>query len=161
MSLNHHLLLLLLFPSVGIPHLSSCLFFSRAHLVLTPLTRFLSCLLYYYLFYLHGPHSPELNLLPLAIQSPWLLPKLKLPFKRRLQMVQVSWFDLRVICLFFRLIVSIGVIQLDPWLEPFRDALKQRFQYVESWVKTINETEGGLDKFSRVSDLSCCYCCSR
>ncbi|XRM45545.1 alpha-1,4-glucan branching enzyme [Aspergillus tubingensis] len=42
-----------------------------------------------------------------------------------------------------------GVIQLDPWLEPFRDALKQRFQYVESWVKTINETEGGLDKFSR------------
>ncbi|GLA44785.1 alpha-1,4-glucan branching enzyme [Aspergillus niger] len=42
-----------------------------------------------------------------------------------------------------------GVIQLDPWLEPFRDALKQRFQFVESWVKTINETEGGLDKFSR------------
>lgn len=64
-------------------------------------------------------------------------------------------------CLFFRLIVSIGVIQLDPWLEPFRDALKQRFQYVESWVKTINETEGGLDKFSRVRDIYCCYCCSR
>ncbi|OJJ77151.1 hypothetical protein ASPBRDRAFT_165825 [Aspergillus brasiliensis CBS 101740] len=42
-----------------------------------------------------------------------------------------------------------GVIQLDPWLEPFRDALKQRFEFVESWVKTINESEGGLDKFSR------------
>ncbi|GKZ34813.1 alpha-1,4-glucan branching enzyme [Aspergillus brasiliensis] len=42
-----------------------------------------------------------------------------------------------------------GVIQLDPWLEPFRDALKQRFEFVESWVKTINESEGGLDNFSR------------
>ncbi|KAE8376919.1 pectin lyase fold/virulence factor [Aspergillus bertholletiae] len=42
-----------------------------------------------------------------------------------------------------------GVIQLDPWLEPFRDALKQRFSFVEGWVKTINETEGGLDTFSK------------
>ncbi|KAF7595665.1 alpha-1,4-glucan branching enzyme [Aspergillus hancockii] len=42
-----------------------------------------------------------------------------------------------------------GVIQLDPWLEPFRDALKQRFSFIEGWVKTINETEGGLEKFSK------------
>ncbi|KAE8154496.1 pectin lyase fold/virulence factor [Aspergillus avenaceus] len=42
-----------------------------------------------------------------------------------------------------------SVIQLDPWLEPFREALKTRFNFVESWMKTINETEGGLDKFSK------------
>jgi 1,4-alpha-glucan branching enzyme len=44
-----------------------------------------------------------------------------------------------------------GVIQLDPWLEPHRDVLKHRFQVVETWAKTINETEGGLDKFSKVN----------
>ncbi|KAJ5355896.1 Alpha-amylase C-terminal all beta [Penicillium concentricum] len=42
-----------------------------------------------------------------------------------------------------------GVIQLDPWLEPHRDVLKHRYQVVETWAKTINETEGGLDKFSK------------
>ncbi|KAL5356031.1 glycoside hydrolase superfamily [Aspergillus floccosus] len=42
-----------------------------------------------------------------------------------------------------------GVIKLDPWLEPFRDALKERFALVEGWIKTINDTEGGLDQFSR------------
>ncbi|KGO78212.1 Alpha-amylase, C-terminal all beta [Penicillium italicum] len=42
-----------------------------------------------------------------------------------------------------------GVIQLDPWLEPHRDVLKHRYQVVEDWTKTINETEGGLDKFSK------------
>ncbi|OQD60637.1 hypothetical protein PENPOL_c021G00880 [Penicillium polonicum] len=42
-----------------------------------------------------------------------------------------------------------GVIQLDPWLEPHRDVLKHRYQVVEEWAKTINDTEGGLDKFSK------------
>jgi hypothetical protein len=42
-----------------------------------------------------------------------------------------------------------GVIQLDPYLEPFRDALRHRFGLVESWIKKINENEGGLDKFSK------------
>ncbi|PYH77361.1 1,4-alpha-glucan-branching enzyme [Aspergillus uvarum CBS 121591] len=42
-----------------------------------------------------------------------------------------------------------GVIKLDPWLEPHRDALKRRFEFVEHWVKTINDHEGGLEKFSR------------
>ncbi|CDM29026.1 CAZyme family GH13 [Penicillium roqueforti] len=42
-----------------------------------------------------------------------------------------------------------GVIQLDPWLEPYRDVLKHRYQVVEEWTKTINETEGSLDKFSK------------
>ncbi|KAJ5782292.1 hypothetical protein N7457_004066 [Penicillium paradoxum] len=42
-----------------------------------------------------------------------------------------------------------GVIQLDPWLEPHREVLKHRYQVVETWAKTINESEGGLDKFSK------------
>ncbi|KKY15189.1 putativealpha-glucan branching enzyme [Phaeomoniella chlamydospora] len=42
-----------------------------------------------------------------------------------------------------------GVIQLDPWLEPFKDALRHRFSKAQDWIKTINDTEGGLEKFSR------------
>ncbi|KAL6236661.1 1,4-alpha-glucan-branching enzyme [Aspergillus navahoensis] len=42
-----------------------------------------------------------------------------------------------------------GIIDLDPWLEPFREAIKRRFNYVESWIKTVDETEGGLDRFSK------------
>jgi 1,4-alpha-glucan branching enzyme len=42
-----------------------------------------------------------------------------------------------------------GVIQLDPWLEPFRDSLKSRFAKAQQWIRTIGETEGGLEKFSR------------
>jgi len=44
-----------------------------------------------------------------------------------------------------------GVIKLDPWLSPFQDALKRRFSRAQEWIKTIDETEGGLDKFSKVS----------
>ncbi|RDW78823.1 1,4-alpha-glucan branching enzyme GLC3 [Aspergillus mulundensis] len=42
-----------------------------------------------------------------------------------------------------------GIIDLDPWLEPFREAIQRRFNYVDSWIKTIDEAEGGLDKFSK------------
>jgi 1,4-alpha-glucan branching enzyme len=42
-----------------------------------------------------------------------------------------------------------GIVQLDPWLEPFKDALKSRFAKAKKWIDTINQTEGGLDKFSR------------
>ena len=42
-----------------------------------------------------------------------------------------------------------GVVQLDPWLEPFTDALRSRYSHAQKWIKTINDTEGGLDKFSR------------
>ncbi|KAJ1658732.1 alpha-1,4-glucan branching enzyme [Dispira simplex] len=42
-----------------------------------------------------------------------------------------------------------GVIQRDPWLEPFRDALRDRYQYFQQWCRTIEATEGGLEKFSR------------
>lgn len=43
-----------------------------------------------------------------------------------------------------------GVIQLDPWLGPFKEPLKQRYSKAQEWIKTIDETEGGLEKFSRV-----------
>lgn len=43
-----------------------------------------------------------------------------------------------------------GVIKLDPWLEPFKESLKKRYSLAQDWIKKIDETEGGLDKFSRV-----------
>lgn len=42
-----------------------------------------------------------------------------------------------------------GIVQLDPWLEPFTDALKSRFAKAKKWIDTIDQTEGGLEKFSR------------
>lgn len=43
-----------------------------------------------------------------------------------------------------------GVVKLDPYLSPFQDSLKRRFNKTQEWVKKLNETEGGLDKFSKV-----------
>ncbi|UZP39859.1 hypothetical protein NXS19_007675 [Fusarium pseudograminearum] len=42
-----------------------------------------------------------------------------------------------------------GVVKLDPWLEPFSGALKRRYSKTQDWIKTINDAEGGLEKFSR------------
>ncbi|KAF4632758.1 hypothetical protein G7Y89_g5371 [Cudoniella acicularis] len=42
-----------------------------------------------------------------------------------------------------------GVVELDPWLAPFKDSLRDRYSKVRKWITTINETEGGLEKFSR------------
>jgi len=39
---------------------------------------------------------------------------------------------------------------MDPYLEPFKEDLKKRFSLAQKWIKTIDETEGGLEKFSRV-----------
>ena len=44
----------------------------------------------------------------------------------------------------------VGIINLDPWLEPFRDAIRHRYAFAEGWINAINKTEGGLDKFSKV-----------
>ena len=41
------------------------------------------------------------------------------------------------------------MIQVDPWLEPFREPLKKRYALAQKWIKTVNDTEGGLEKFSR------------
>ena len=43
-----------------------------------------------------------------------------------------------------------GVVQMDPWLSPFKDALRHRYSKAQQWIKTIEDTEGGLEKFSRV-----------
>ncbi len=44
-----------------------------------------------------------------------------------------------------------GVVQLDPWLEPFKESLKRRYAKAKEWTKTINNTEGGMEQFSKVS----------
>ncbi|ODA77479.1 hypothetical protein RJ55_07108 [Drechmeria coniospora] len=41
-----------------------------------------------------------------------------------------------------------GVVKLDPWLAPFSDALKRRYAKAQEWIKKIDETEGGVEKFS-------------
>ena len=38
---------------------------------------------------------------------------------------------------------------MDPWLSPFKDALRSRYGRAQKWIKTIDETEGGLDNFSK------------
>ncbi|WEW56364.1 alpha-1,4-glucan branching enzyme [Emydomyces testavorans] len=42
-----------------------------------------------------------------------------------------------------------GMIELDSYLEPFRDTLKSRYKNTTGWIQKIDELEGGLDKFSR------------
>ncbi|KAL7787072.1 hypothetical protein V8C37DRAFT_412214 [Trichoderma ceciliae] len=46
-----------------------------------------------------------------------------------------------------------SVIKLDPWLGPFSDTLKRRYSKAQEWIKVINESEGGLDKFSKGTDI--------
>jgi hypothetical protein len=47
-----------------------------------------------------------------------------------------------------------GIVELDPYLEPFKDALRSRYQKAQQWMKTIDDTEGGIEKFSRVGTFS-------
>jgi hypothetical protein len=49
----------------------------------------------------------------------------------------------------------LGVVKLDPWLEPFSGALRRRYSKAQDWIKSINDSEGGIDKFSKVSILNC------
>ncbi|CEJ92171.1 Putative 1,4-alpha-glucan branching enzyme [[Torrubiella] hemipterigena] len=41
-----------------------------------------------------------------------------------------------------------GITKLDPYLEPFSEALRRRYTKAQQWISTINEKEGGIDKFS-------------
>ncbi len=41
------------------------------------------------------------------------------------------------------------MIALDPSLEPFAPSLKSRYTKAQQWLKTIEQHEGGLEKFSR------------
>lgn len=42
-----------------------------------------------------------------------------------------------------------GVLQIDPWLSPFQDVLKRRVSRAQDWIKKIDDTEGGLTKFTK------------
>src|SRR5215469_15958201 len=46
-----------------------------------------------------------------------------------------------------------GVIKLDPWLDPFKVAIKRRFDEAQKWVKKIDDTEGGLENFTKVNKV--------
>ena len=41
------------------------------------------------------------------------------------------------------------MVQLDPYLEPYAPALKSRYSQARQWIQTIDDTEGGLETFSR------------
>lgn len=56
------------------------------------------------------------------------------------------------------MLTSPGIVSLDPWLEPFKAGLKSRYSKAQQWIKTIEESEGGLEKFSRVSLLTLPSC---
>lgn len=43
-----------------------------------------------------------------------------------------------------------GVVKLDPWLEPFSEPLRRRYAKANEWISTIEASEGGLEKFTRV-----------
>jgi 1,4-alpha-glucan branching enzyme len=45
-----------------------------------------------------------------------------------------------------------GVVRLDPWLAPFEESLRRRYTKAQDWITAINQSEGGLEKFSRVCD---------
>ncbi|KAK6356992.1 alpha-1,4-glucan branching enzyme [Orbilia javanica] len=42
-----------------------------------------------------------------------------------------------------------GIVGLDPWLGPWKGNIKYRYDLAQSWIKKIDDAEGGLEKFSR------------
>jgi 1,4-alpha-glucan branching enzyme len=45
----------------------------------------------------------------------------------------------------------LGITQLDSYLDPFKPALRSRYSKAQQWLKTINDTEGGMESFTRAS----------
>ncbi|KAJ3335651.1 alpha-1,4-glucan branching enzyme, partial [Gonapodya sp. JEL0774] len=41
------------------------------------------------------------------------------------------------------------LLDLDPWLEPFKGSLEHRFYVYNQWRQTIDVNEGGMEKFSK------------
>jgi len=41
------------------------------------------------------------------------------------------------------------LIDADPWLEPFVPSINHRYSIYDKWIKDIEQSEGGLDKFSQ------------
>lgn len=42
-----------------------------------------------------------------------------------------------------------GVVQLDPWLGPWKDEIRHRYNVAKEWIDKFNKYEGGLDQFSK------------
>ena len=42
-----------------------------------------------------------------------------------------------------------GLIDLDPWLEPYADALRHRYANYQAALRNIESAEGSLDAFSQ------------
>lgn len=41
------------------------------------------------------------------------------------------------------------ILQDDAYLRPFQQTMEHRVQCADDWISKINETEGGIDKFTR------------
>lgn len=42
-----------------------------------------------------------------------------------------------------------GVVHLDPWLGPWKDEIRHRYNIAKGWIDKFNKCEGGLDQFSK------------
>ncbi|PWW74916.1 glycoside hydrolase family 13 protein [Tuber magnatum] len=42
-----------------------------------------------------------------------------------------------------------GIVEMDPWLGPFKDDLRHRFSKANEWIQKLNSHEGGLKEFSK------------
>ncbi|KAG0132953.1 glycoside hydrolase superfamily [Tuber indicum] len=42
-----------------------------------------------------------------------------------------------------------GIVEMDPWLGPFKDDLRHRFSKANEWIQKLNNHEGGLKEFSK------------
>lgn len=42
-----------------------------------------------------------------------------------------------------------GIVEMDPWLGPFKDDLRRRFSKANEWIQKLNSHEGGLKEFSK------------
>lgn len=49
-----------------------------------------------------------------------------------------------------------GVVHLDPWLGPWKDEIRHRYNVAKGWIEKFNKCEGGLDQFSKVCARRIC-----
>jgi len=100
------------------------------------------------------PVNPSLSLDKTTTTQLWTISMSILPIQSSPAVLQMACQTMAQVCSQSReactLLIVIGVVQLDPWLEPFKGALRERYSKAQEWIKTIDETEGGLEKFSRV-----------
>lgn len=41
------------------------------------------------------------------------------------------------------------MVKNDPYLEPFQDSIKARFDTAQKWIENIEQNEGSLENFSK------------